>query len=232
MRITQLLYTTASGLVLLAAGVIVFDLFAKHKFLPTDVLIVYEGPKGSAGPQSPIRVVGGSISPLAKSGWTPCGNDTNGHVTCLVSADSVDTTALSTDADLPTGHSEEPVAWLGSNYPWTVSVFSWNGANAYGIKICPSATNVTPSSCVSSAKTGTSILLQIIGSGPYFVSDSPDTNDNTYFLYYDPQATISNYYEHIKNIQIAKIDADTNGSSGTVYTYRCTNGRCNIYIGQ
>jgi len=229
-QISQLLKLTASGLVVVGSVVIVHDRFSKDKFLFPTVGFIALPMGGGAGQQSPIRVVGGSISPLAKGGWKAC--NISGNVTCLVSKSPVDSTTLSTDADLPKEiNTEEPEAWLGANnLPWIVSLYSWNGSSANGVKICPTANTSAPPACGNSGPS-TYVTVQIIGSSSYFVSDSPDTLDDTYFRYFDPNTNTTSspnmYYEHIKNMQIANIDA-----SGATYKYKCGNGRCNVNVGQ
>jgi hypothetical protein len=238
MRILHTLYFTASILVVVAAGLALHDAIVPgNRLLPVlSFSVNYQYPvlKGAAGPQSPVRIVGGSIRPSAVTSWKP-GPSAN-QPTWLVSANPVDTTTLSTDADLPQGSSEEPVAWLGVGLPWVVTLVNRNSSNV--VRICPASSQTSPA-CVKSAATNTYVWVQIVSSGPYFVADSPDTNDNAYFRYYDPNATtpaLQDKLERIGSLQFEKVDIDTSTANGSgkflVYKYTCTNGRCSVNIGQ
>jgi hypothetical protein len=226
MQIQQVLFLTAGGLFVLAGGVSVYDLLVRKP----DVVVVYQPPRGGAGIQSPVRIVGGSLRTAASGNWDLCGGST-AAATCLVSRNPVDTTALATDADLPMGGPEEPEAWVGAaGLSWTVTVTSHSNK---GITICPTAKSAFPPTCAPSASNNSYVLVQITGSGPYLVRDAPDTKmDSPYYRYYDRTATDTNGYEHIQTIVIGKVDGYTNNSPFPKYTYACTDGRCNVDIGR
>ena len=218
MRKLDVLYSVASVLAIAASGLVTYDTLAVKSL--SQIVSSNLTMMGSPGQQSPVRVVGGSIKPFAAVGWTPADSMT------IISAKPVDATTLAIDADPEPSHpGEEPEAWLGVSSAWQITLHLHDGANT--IKICPVA-STTSTACIA-ATSSVYLMVQITGMNASFLNDTSDaTGSDSYFSYHDaahlPDGT--SFYEHIKKIDISGVDG------GGTYNYRCTHGRCNIFIGK
>jgi hypothetical protein len=193
----------------------------------------------NSGPQSPVRVVGGSIKLRASAGWNNCAA---AAPPCVVTATPVATSALYLDGiGLPVGNSsEEPTGWIGAgNFAWTVKVWA-RGVDKTkkgkgGISIC---TSDNTGVCASGAAPGQYIAISTMGSSNGSASDTigltleaMDTNAGLGYRYFDTAATSQNFYEYIHSIEIQNVDSVTANGTST-YAYKCPDGACDIYIGQ
>jgi len=186
------------------------------------------GMVGRGGPskQSPVRIVGGSMKIRGVADWSTCtGSPTN----CILLG-GIDTTTVSLDGQLSSGTTEE-TGWIGMTKNWTIQVWGRDPKNhmnqgAGSIQICPS----NSSGVCGAPGAPTYVTVRTIsssGSNPFqIIPDSPDTHQG--FRYYDP-AWIptdleANYVEDIFSIQVVL--------GGVTHKYSCSDGACNIYIGQ
>jgi hypothetical protein len=200
----------------------------------------------SAGPQSPIRVVGGSIKLKAAGGWkTKIAKDTclsifdgnkipafKGHVIqdCIYSV--VDVTASGVTSlslagvDLPDGATTTASGWLGLGTNWTVTAFAKGNpdgdvkTNLRGVDICMSNGTL--------GLTGTKIAIAVFDNSKTpatsLAPDPSDSGNTTLFRYHDANydGKPDNPFESMGQINV---------TVGSLNTYICTDGACQIFIG-
>jgi hypothetical protein len=235
---------SASVVVLLGAVFVVYQFAAKHIFgasldLTKFFGIVIEPREGvrSAGPQSPIRVVGGSIKLKATGGWgqpmNQCGafSGFSGQTitNCIFSTASVDFSAFTLIGvnQTPGSLTWTPVPETGLGANWTIIAYARglvnNSLYQRGVDICVSDG--------SSCGTGNLIAIaafdnQPTGNMPASIVGEPvETGDSTLYGYHDPSynGQPTNLLEYMGLVTVT--------IGGTPTNYNCIEGICQIYIG-
>jgi hypothetical protein len=246
----------AASLVVLAGGAsVVYQFTASHFFAkPLDLgkllgfVIGSSGSRGS-GPQSPVRIVGGSIKLKENgNGWTSalkkaqCAAEFSsfGHTiqSCIASnsLDAVDFSGLMlTGVSLwqgpPPSTTPASTSWLGLDQTWTITAFARGSNNMRGVDICVSdGTN-----CGAAATAPHQIAIAAFDNTNMGISLEAEhvenQSDETTFRYRDPNSDPSGadttkpktLLEHMGQIVVTV--------GGTPNSYDCTDGACQIYIG-
>jgi hypothetical protein len=227
----HVVYAVASGLIIWGAVIVVHNSSATvHSsragaqwFSSVWLLRGYDRYLNGPGPNSPIKIVGGSIefSTSGSNGWLP----QNGPPpTALLANDAVDTTNLGIELD----DGSVPQSWQNLT-SWTVTLTD-NGTNT--VVICPYDSSAQPP--CGSARASTQVYASITANSappPSFACDVYSVVNNAcpnskYFRYFDPPASanVPSYLDYI-----TKIAVSVNGLQS--FTYTCKYGHCNVYIG-
>jgi hypothetical protein len=232
----------ASLVVLVAAGLAIYHLKTKQiEVISTGdpavrkVIQYLRGLIMMAGPNSPVRIVGGSMKIRTTiSTWTPCTGSSYTNPTCVLSSS---TSAGSIYLDLVDPANYAPTSLPSLDGTWTIKVWArdTNGKpkKANGITVCPTTDG---SSCnTSSGATITGILVRVTdNSAASLIQDAIDENSGgsasasqpiTQYRYDDLKHNEHDYLDHIGTIDVVQ---QTNASP---YTYTCHNGLCEIFIG-
>jgi len=186
------------------------------------------------GPQSPVRIVGGSIKLIenkSSAGWnampSPCMAFTNAAAfsgqtirNCIVSADTIDYSSIGL-----TGVNATPdPSWTMQDATWTITAFTRGAHEPRGVDICVS-------DGMNCGK-GSLIAIAAFDDTPFNIFTrwnpsqlSPEPIDTNLYRYHDPDynGKISNLLEYMGQITVTL----SSGSS----SYTCINGICQIYIG-
>jgi hypothetical protein len=187
---------------------------------------------GGPGPQSPVRIVGGSIKLRASDGWNACQSSST---PCIVSAKGVNTAYLAIEGG--DSANAEPTAWVNvsSSYNWTIKVWARDikyqkKKGTGGIQIC---TSDLSGACAAAGTRGAYVTITTIGKSQgngASLDLFPETPDsNTGYRYADSAVQKGNFVESIHSAELDNVDSI---SASTPYTYTCDDGACNIYIGK
>jgi hypothetical protein len=188
----------------------------------------------SPGPQSPVRVVGGSIKLKATDGWTKmpsCAGFGNNFTSCIVSK-AVKTSSLTLVGVnvVPLTTTWMTVGATGLGVNWTVTAYARGTNNTKGIVICVS----DGKNCGASATKPTLIAIGAFDptNMATLANESVETSDPTLWGYHDPNfasssgaspGTATTLLEYMGKITVT-IDAISTD-------YNCIEGLCQIYIG-
>ena len=253
---------SASAVVLLAGAFVVYQFIAARVGVkPFDLtqrfgFTIEDSRHRVASPQSPVRVVGGSIRLLApKGGWATtmnamdCANAFAGFSaqkiqSCIVSADSVDFSSISLTAvgswpPPPPAIITETWTSLGAN--WTITAFTRGTSNAKGVDICVIINSVCFTGNGDPGVTTAPIAIAVFDNSqssslaaltPETI-ESADTVGNRVRLwgYHDP-----NYQGAPANVNVASSLLQLMGQitvtvGGSPNNFTCFEGLCQIDIG-
>jgi hypothetical protein len=232
---------SASVVVLLGAVAVVYELAVNRSL--DNLLGFLHGALGS--PQSPIRVVGGSIK-LAASGWgtltTSCGAFSSTSFmgqnirNCIISNASVDFSTLSlagaglfaangnqTATKTPAGTS-----WIGLDSTWTIVAYARGTSNAKGIDICVTSVSGTKGKIAIAAFDNTNANSM---TAAQLFSEEVEQGDATVFGYHDPTYKATHADANTPSTLLEYMGQLSVTIGGQPNNYNCYEGLCQIYIG-
>lgn len=219
----------ASLVVLVAAGVVIYQLTKHGGDYSVTVQDLLGIPGRPTPTQSPVRIVGGSMKLRTTGSWTiknPCPTGFQHTVQTCVLSGPIDFSAASLDGVRLAADSTTPAAtsWLGLDKTWAMTVFAraqdGSIATAKGVDVCVSDG--------TKCGTGSYIAVATFDASTGLVKEVPnDVGSEIIFRYKDIgyDGKPGNFLEHI-----GKISFKVN-SGATANTYTCPIGICQISIG-